>query len=212
MNRPTPTPHNRLLIVEGPDDKHVVGHIWTRNREDMPFDIQEKGGFNEVLKSIRSEVRRPRRQALGIMVDADTDLSARWQAVSDRLRGVGVNVPDSPDPSGTVIDGASNMGIPRIGIWIMPDNASEGEIEDFVVQMIPEMDSVWPLAQGYIDSIPLADRKFTETKTLRAQLHAWLAARENPRQMGLAIRSRDLIVSDVLCEKFFAWLTRLFDF
>ena len=92
----------------------------------------------------------------------------------------------------------------------MPDNESRGELEDFVSQMIPNDDYVWPLSQNYIDSIPTAYRKFTPNKTQRAKVHAWLAARENPRLMGEAIRTRDLEVGGELCEKFVAWLRELF--
>ena len=76
--------------------------------------------------------------------------------------------------------------------------------------MIPDGDPVWPTSQQYISSIPEQDRKFAENKTLRAQIHAWLAAREDPRQMGLAIRARDLEINGSLCQTFLNWLTRLF--
>ena len=92
----------------------------------------------------------------------------------------------------------------------MPDNASPGELEDFVSQMIPPGDPVWPISQDYIERIPPEDRKFADGKTLRAQLHAWLAAREDPRQMGLAIRARDLNTDGELCQRFIKWLERLF--
>ena len=92
----------------------------------------------------------------------------------------------------------------------MPDNESHGELEDFVVQMIPEDDPVWPLSKCYIEGIPEAHRKFSEKKKLRAQLYAWLAAREDPRLMGVAIRANDLDVDGTLSRRFAAWLTNLF--
>ena len=92
----------------------------------------------------------------------------------------------------------------------MPDNTEPGELEDFVAKMIPASDTVWPLSQSYIDGIPCAERKFSKKKKARAQVHAWLAAREDPRQMGAAIGARDLNVDGPLCQQFVAWLTRLF--
>ena len=92
----------------------------------------------------------------------------------------------------------------------MPDNTSSGELEDFVVQMVPAKDTVWPKSQRYIDAIPQQDRKFSEQKTQRAKLHAWLAAREDPRRMGSAIGARDLEIDGVLCRAFLAWLQALF--
>ncbi len=92
----------------------------------------------------------------------------------------------------------------------MPDNELPGELEDFVVQMIPERDLIWPLSQRYIDGIPETGRKFSEKKKLRAQLYAWLAAREDPRLMGVAIRAHDLELEGSLSRNFIAWLTKLF--
>ena len=54
--------------------------------------------------------------------------------------------------------------------------------------MIPAGDSVWPLAQQYIDRIPPIDRKFAENKTLRAQIYAWLAA-SRPGRVAVSISS-----------------------
>ncbi len=92
----------------------------------------------------------------------------------------------------------------------MPDNESNGELEDFVAQMIPSRDPVWPLSQRYIDGIPQAAQKFTDDKAAKAQLYAWLAARRHPRLMGWAVRDEDLAVNGELCERFVAWLIRLF--
>lgn len=117
-------------------------------------------------------------------------------------------MPGSPDLSGIIIPETDDL--PRVGVWLMPDNQSTGELEDFVSEMIPSDDAVWPLSEDYIEGIPLADRKFAENKTQRAKVHAWLAAREDPRQMGQAIRARDLEVNGELCDKFVAWLRRLF--
>ena len=82
--------------------------------------------------------------------------------------------------------------MPRVGIWLMPDNQSLGELEDFVAQMIPDNDPVWPLSQDYISRIPEEHREFAENKTSTAEVYAWLATREDPRQMGAAIGARDL--------------------
>lgn len=144
-------------------------------------------------------------QALGILVDANACLSARWAELRVRLEEVGVALADSPDPDGTVIDGDI-----RIGLWLMPTNTSDGELEGFVSRMIPGGDPVWLRACHYIDGISEADRKFAADKAAKARLYAWLAARKEPRLMGWAIRDEDLEVDGDLCQRFVAWLTRLF--
>lgn len=201
----------RLLLVEGTDDEHVVGHLWKRvYGSDPPFSIGKREGVDNLLRAIRDEANAPGREVLGIVVDANDDVSGRWEAVRNRLRRAGIVVPAKLDPAGVVIEGRPHEGAPRVGIWLMPDNASTGELEDFVAKMVPSNDPVWPMSKGYIDGIPSEHRKFSEGKILRAQIYAWLAAREDPRQMGLAIKAEDLDVDGALCERFTGWLRELF--
>ncbi len=204
MAQPTSSP-SRILLVEGQNDKHVVLHLRARRPLTLDFDVRDTGGIDQLLPSIGPEIKVSGRQVVGILVDADDNMTARWDAVTDRLSKAGISPPPSPDSAGTIIDGT-----PRIGIWLMPNNEASGELEDFVVRMIPGGDQVWPLSRRYIEEIPETERKFSEKKKLRAQLYAWLAAREDPRQMGLAIRAGDLEVDSELSQKFIAWLTKLF--
>lgn len=208
MALPRSSPSRRILLVEGPDDKHVVRHLCKRHQTTPDFDILDRGGLEPRLETVGAELNVVGRQAIGILVDANDDLVARWKSVTDRILNEGVTAPGQPTPKGTVID---TIEKPRVGIWFMPDNASTGEIEDFVMQMIPEGDPVWPLAKRYIEEIPQADRKFQEVKTRRAELYAWLAARKDPKQMGSAIGSHDLNVDGILCKNFLDWLKKLFD-
>ena len=205
MARPTGQPPRNVLLVEGVDDKHVALHIWGRLAADPPFCAVEKDTVEKLLASISREVRVPGREAVGILVDANTKPAGRWAAVKDRLAQVNITLHGSPVPGGAIIDSR-----PRVGVWLMPDNASDGELEDFVIEMIPDGDAVWPLAQAYIDGIPRGERKFIPKKQPRAEVHAWLAAREDPRLMGAAIGARDLDVDGALCREFAAWLNALF--
>ena len=175
----------------------------------MPgFDIKDKGGVEKLLSAISSEVKVSGREAVGIMVDANEDLASRWQAVADRVRNVGVVLPTSPCPSGTIVREVPNFPRLRLGVWLMPDNVSSGELEHFIAAMIPEEDTVWPLASEYIGQI--AEPAFKPKKKRRAEVHAWLAARKEPRQMGLAIKAGDLEIETAVCYKFVAWLRSLF--
>ena len=204
--------HPRVLLVEGPDDKHVVIHLRERSGLAQNFEIVEKEGINSLLDSIEVEVDIPGRTVLGIVLDADDNPSARWQALTDRLNRLRQEdrfdlpeLPAQPEPSGTIIEGRL-----RIGVWLMPDNRSTGELEDFVGSMIPSGDPVWPLAEAYIEGIPPAERKFGPGKIQRAKVHAWLATREEPRRMGLAIKARDLVTDGANSAAFVGWLRTLF--
>ena len=207
MALPTGRVSGRVLLVEGRDDKHVVDHV-CRRYEPMPtFEIVEKGGLEKLMASIGSELRAPGRRAVGIVVDANDDIEARWAAVKNRVEGAGVTVGER-DSAGTVTRGIPPE--PDVGVWIMPDNRSAGELEDFIQTMIPEGDSIWPLSDAYIDGIPAEKRPFRSKKALRAKVHAWLATREQPRPMGLAIGAGYLDVEGGGCAALTTWLRRLF--
>lgn len=205
MARPAaPSPH--VLLVEGQNDAHVVWHIWRQcHAEEPPFCISDKSGVDNLLAGIVTEIKAPGRQAVGILLDANTDPAGRWDAAKEELAQVNVRLPERLPPSGAIIDSR-----PRVGVWLMPDNHSPGELENFVVKMIPAGDLVWPLSERYLAGIPPEARKFREKKKLRAQLYAWLAAQADPRLMGAVIRAGDLEVDGALCQAFVAWLKRLF--
>lgn len=204
---PEDTSPKKVLLVEGSSDEHVVKHIWESCREaGLSFEILDKRGFPELLRSIITELVATERETLGILIDANDNPDRRWKEISGQLeRFSEIKVPKKPQRSGTIIDSQ-----PRIGIWMMPDNTSSGELEDFIHQLIPDGDPVWPRSCEYINGIPEEDRKFRSRKKRRAQIHAWLATRERPRLMGAAIGYGDLDVQVPLANEFYEWLYRLF--
>lgn len=207
----------RILLVEGEDDLHVVLQLWCRlvleagiqSECDPEFCISEKGGIDRLLESIASEVQVEGRRAVGIVVDADEDPAGRWESVADQLREVGIEIPEGPRPGGVCIEGGSRL--PRVGVWLMPDNTATGELEDFIETMLPDTDPVWPSSRAYIDGIKPAHRKFKERKALRAKVYAWLATRKQPGRMGAAIKEGDLEIDGELAVGFAGWLRHLFD-
>ncbi len=200
-------PASRVLLVEGADDKHVVRQLCGRHPDMPPFCVLDKQGFPKLKDAISPEIKVSGRAALGILVDANDDPIGRWQAIVDRLRSTGVELPAQMDSAGTIVENGNGL---RVGIWLMPDNGSAGEIEDFIVRLMPAGDPVWPRARRYIDSIPAGERKFAGQKVLRARIHAWLAARAEPRKMGAAIGAGDLDATAPLATQLTDWLRRLF--
>ena len=202
-------PPRQALLVEGVDDKHVVRHLYEqRNKKSPPFGILDKGGFPDLKDAISPEIKSPNRTALGILADANDKPHNRWGEIAHQIKqavGQAVELPTAVESTGTIVEVR-----PRVGIWLMPDNLSPGELEDFIKQLIPAGDPVWPRAQHYIDDIPAADRKFNKKKILRAKINAWLAARKEPRKMGAAIGIGDLEATAPLAIRFTDWLQRLF--
>lgn len=160
-------------------------------------------------QSIRLEIKVSGREALGILADANGDIAQRWKEITNEIKKerdhLNPKIPRKPKPAGTIIDCK-----PRIGIWLMPDNKSPGELEDFAAKIVPKDDSVWLLSEKYIENIPKNERKFAPDKMPKAKLFAWLAARKEPGRMGAAVGAGDLTLNNELGGKFLKWLSELF--
>ena len=146
-----PRPFDPLLLVEGEDDKHVIRHLSERWDRTLEFAIKDYEGIENVLLNIRDHIDEPGRPAVGVVVDADTNTLNTWNRVCGQVRNAAKiisPIPATPDPKGAIIPENPDIGSPRVGIWIMPDNVSLGELETFVEQMIPAGDPVWPLSRA----------------------------------------------------------------
>ena len=205
------TEPEHLLLVEGEDDAHVVRQLCNRHESIPQFSIRGTGGIEKLLEAIGPALIPRERKAVGILVDADDNLEDRWDDLTSRLNEEGIGIPANPGPNGTIMDARKEMGNSlRIGIWVMPNNESPGEIEDFVADMIPTDDPIWPLSQSYVDGIPTGHRRFRPGKLLRAKVYSWLATREIPGRMGAAIGAGELTVDSETARRFVGWLRELF--
>lgn len=201
----TPAPH--VLLVEGNDEVHVVRKLLCKHKLQPRFEVTNMHGFVLLRDSISNELNVSGRRTLGILADANDHPDRRWQSIAGELRTAGCDVPDLLGSAGTVFIGPRQT---RVGIWLMPDNQRPGELEDFVADMIPTEDPLWPYAQKYIDGIPANERRFKPGKVTRAQVHAWLATRERPRPMGGALVAGDLNHDAATARRFVDWLRKLF--
>ena len=196
----------RMLLVEGKDDEQLVIHLCSESKIGIDFEIKIAEGYPEILRQARTAIKDSEIQCLGLVLDADDGVKRKWRELAHQLEQVGINeLPNLPEREGCVVEGEI-----KLGIWIMPDNESEGEIEDYFVSLIPERDVVWPLAKRYIDELPEEGRKFNPSKLAKAQVHAWLATRKNPGKMGAAVGAGDLDTDKILSSEFVRWLKELY--
>ena len=203
----------KVLLVEGIDDEHVMKHICTNRGIPHLDEVKEHGNDTRLLKAIPVQIKFSEGEGdvVGIVIDADSDLCARWQSVRDRLVEVGYrDVPNAPDPNGTIVEPPDNSLRPRVGVWIMPDNKTPGILEDFLQYLIPKSDALFDHAVNSVDSLP--EQRFSDNDRPKAFIHTWLAWQKEPgRPYGTAITARfldpDLPQADVLA----LWLKRLFD-
>lgn len=203
----------KVLLVEGVDDEHVMKHICTNRGIPHLDEVKQHGNDKELLKAIPVQIKLSEEEGdvVGIVIDADTDPSARWQAIRCRLAEFDYgDVPNAPDPNGTILNPPDGSFLPRAGVWIMPDNKTPGILEDFLDSLIPQSDALRAHARCSVDSLP--EQPFSDNDRPKALIHTWLAWQKDPgKPYGTAISARfldpDLPQADVLA----SWLERLFD-
>jgi hypothetical protein len=131
-------PARKILLVEGVDDEHVLKHPCGQRGVQHLDEIKPLGSVERLLESFSVRLKESDVEALGIVVDADTDIAARWQSLRDRLKKAGYeNVPDDPHSAGTILSPPLKSLLPRAGVWIMPDNQTKGILEDFLRFLVP---------------------------------------------------------------------------
>ena len=218
---------NRILLVEGADDQHTIWALCEHFKVEETFRVEipdgkgkanqkllsgEKGGIDNVLKAMRLNLiaGSDAIERLGIVIDADEDLNARWQSVISILTEAGYDdLPDSPDGAGTVV---TQTFLPTFGIWIMPDNKICGMLEDFLAFLVSPGDKIWEKAvecSGEVLEMPT--ETFSEIHLSKATVHAYLAWQKDcGKPFGQALTAKYLQADNPHCERFVEWLTRLF--
>ncbi len=205
MTRPSTKKPYRLL-VEGNDDIHVVANLCKAHGIPDTFDIIEQKGIENLLDALPVTLKSDELEILGVLVDADMDLQARWQSLCKILAKAGYTTPKQPMPEGVILYAEER---PTVGIWLMPDNHLPGMLENFVAELIPAGDALLPYVQKCVQGLP--EQRFPSAQCAKAEIHTWLAWQGEPgKPMGQAITARYLDANAAKAGKFIAWLRRLF--
>jgi len=200
----------KKLLVEGADDQHVVWALCKRDSVDETFDIIDCKGIENLFDQIPVRLKQSEIDTIGIIVDADADISVRWNRLRAILIECGFNIPELLPNSGLVHKEAGGI---TIGIWIMPNNNLSGMLEDFISFLVPDGDILMPLVEENLNNIEKEKiNKYKLIHKSKAKIHSWLAIQEDPgTPLGLSITKRYLTKEGEICEYFVNWLKTVFE-
>jgi hypothetical protein len=212
------------LLVEGPSDLHAVVQIVRLVHEAEPsfvaFDCKNDDGVLDQL-SLRLVQPEAAQKIVGLILDADIDGSTEKDAVQRRCAqlknriGADYDVPENFPEEGLIIDprpGRRAVGtLPRIGVWLMPNNRAFGMFEDLL------LDSLGDHEKNYTTTV-VNRAKTDEVATFhpshlsKAIVRTYMAWQEPPDlpHLSFAIRKGHFQNIDVACAQFLDWLGRLF--
>ena len=140
-------PGRKILLVEGRDDKHVLKHICgDRGLPRLGLRIKPLGNVERLLENFPVRLRASNEEgdAVGVVIDADTDLESRIGSLSTvgLRRLVTYKFHQSLILTARYYTPPPNSLLPTAGIWIMPDNKTAGILEDFLRFLIPQPDAL----------------------------------------------------------------------
>jgi len=211
------TMEKSVIRVEGPDDKHALIHLLIRHGIDYdskPWlpefpEFKETEGLPNMLTGMATEIELSSGRAVGFVLDADSPLMNRWEAVRNCLKTVNVNTPKQPPAEGFI--GESDSYRAKIGVWLMPDNQHDGKLETLLRTLIDEKDTLIEHATTATGTAKELGADFSETDRIKAVLHAWLAWQKEPGlSYGTAIKARFFGHDSPVAEVFVSWFKDLF--
>jgi hypothetical protein len=178
----------RLLLVEGKDEQFFF-EAFLQNLGITTIQIFPVGGKTQFKTGFNAIVAAPNFRsvvALGIIRDADKDSRAAFQSVCGVIKNhsykkeIPLRAPDRPF--------AQAGRNPAISVFIMPDNKSEGMLEDLCIRSISGSKELTCI-EDYFSCLEKNALGIPE-QISKAKVHAFLASREEPdKRLGEAAKA-----------------------
>ena len=172
----------RILLCEGREDvrffRALANHLGITDLDALATEGKTK--YRDVLSALVRHPDYPHLTSLGIMRDADDNPSGTFRSICHALQSNGLLVPSQP--------GAIVAGQPRVGVMILPDNASTGMLEDLCLLSI-QADPAYPCLDMFFQCVANSSQRLPQPPA-KARTHAWLATQPNPeKRLGEAAES-----------------------
>lgn len=203
----------QTLLVEGKTDMHVVLALCEHYKVPQNFDVRDCDGTSNLMEILKLTLTNPSYlKTIGIILDADNDLTARLDQIRNILNPHGYKIPKALSAKGLVCT-SSDVIYPKLGLWLMPDNVNLGMIEDFALSMTPNDDLLMAEAEAELQRIEQSGiNQYQRAHHSKAKIHTYLAWQNNPgNPIGTSITKRVLNPDYPMAENFVKnWLIPLF--
>lgn len=216
---------SRRLIVEGEADRSFfeslcrdngIAQLWIGPPTSFSQGGNGKGNALQALEDALSEIGTGHVTNLGIVVDADFVLvganngiratRTRIDAILSRHDYALVGT----DPDKGFIYSAKQKGLPKIGAWIMPDNRSDGYLEQFCLSSASPNEAAL-IAETKRVVAALTPKRFPLHKTVKAEVSTWLAWQQEPGQsLNSVIGGKLLDTTNASYQSLTNWLRTIF--
>lgn len=214
----------KLLYVEGPNDMWVTISLRQQYSHEEDVVVDAKEGCEQALMAFSLKISNPTTtKRLGLIIDADTDINARYAEIIKELRetsNLSIDVSELANNNGLIKEIKRDSGdIIKIGIWIMPNNMKAGRIEDFLFEKIEEDNKLFKQVEPLINTLEqnaekdkdIVNYMYLSKHRDKAKLHTFMAWSNPPDlSMGMAVKKGFFPVESETEKKFRAWIENLF--
>jgi len=214
----------KKLLVEGEADRNFfeaylreagVTDVWVGPPIDFGGKKYGKGNALNILPNLIQDLADESSKRLALIVDADfpeTDLGflKTWNKITNILRDSGYSTPGKPPKSTAGFVFEHTDGLPDFGLWIMPNNTSDGLLEDFIKASAASAER--PLLGHAITTVNnLPDKKFKDIHTRKAEIATWMAWQAMPGQgLQSAVGGKLLDFETSQAKQFTDWLKKIY--
>lgn len=203
-----------VLLVEGKDDQHVVWSLLEHYQVPKCFVVKDCDGIKNLIREVSLRLTTPTMyKSIGVVMDADDNIKGRYDSFRCTLEATGKYdfSQISLSEAGTLIM-PLDENYPLFGLWLMPNNRSNGMLEDFVMTLADESDVLMKESDNVLNY--LEDRslnRYAQVHRSKAKIHTYLAWQEEPgKPMGQAITAKVLHAESESAKVFIEWIKRLF--
>lgn len=170
-----------VLVLEGINDCHVVQALHLFHKLPSSYDIYNGGSDDNAIKKLNALIDASdgvnKLETIGIVIDADDNLSAKWQKLTHALTKRGYSIPRQPTLTGTIIPLQNK---PTIGIWLMPNNQDTGMLENFCLTILNNNLAV-DFINECLDTAKTRNfANFRDAHRSKAMIHTYLAWQDKP--------------------------------
>jgi len=214
-----------ILLVEGESDRSFFEALCrllsipadvvrvAAPKDDGGTHNSKAGVLNHLISVLLPQLQDGQLKRIGVVVDADrvahgTGYAVTLQRFTDALAQAGYQ-PNPAAASGLVF--THQDGLADLGLWVMPNNADQGMLEDWIKQCLhPGEGALYQHVGTSIDSIP-GGPKFQSWHRTKAEVATWLAWQKKPEHGLYNAAQSDLLNTDApLFKELQTWLTHVF--
>lgn len=199
-----------VLLTEGDNDCHVIAALCLAHKLKKVFGLYSCGGDDQAISRLRLLLKGADcPNHIGIVLDADApSLAGKWQKITTMLSAAGYTLPAHPEATGTILVEAN---LPKLGIWLMPDNNTDGMLEDFCLTLAPAQ-ALEHTQQYLADAKSQGYANYKDVHSAKALIHTFLGTQDEPgAPIGQAITRKVLSPTEQSATVFTHWLKNTFD-